>query len=194
MSRPLRKYLILCEDKKSSRDYLASFPVDPAFVRVETVGCGMNTDSLVKEAIRLNGEAKKQGVSYAEIYCVFDRNSFPAANFNLALQLASKHCIGAIYSNECFEIWYLLHFAYRDTAISRQELYKELSRKTRLNRRYDKAKAPLFPELEKLIPTAIKHAESLLEHFGRAHNPERDNPSTNLHILVKKLLELKGAA
>jgi len=133
-------------------------------------------------------------VTYAGIYCVFDRNSFPAERFNRALELASNNGIEAIWSNECFEIWYLLHFCYRNTAVSRQELCKELSKKNRLNRRYDKADVSLFSELEASLYVAIKNAERLLEHFGKEHNPERDNPSTNVHILVKKLLEIKSAA
>ncbi len=56
-NRPLRRLLILCEDTKSSRDYLSQFPFDQAQVAIECVGTGMNTDSLMEEAIRRKKKA-----------------------------------------------------------------------------------------------------------------------------------------
>ena len=46
-TRPLRRILILCEDTKSSRDYLAAFPHDRELVEIEFIGTGRNTDSLM---------------------------------------------------------------------------------------------------------------------------------------------------
>jgi hypothetical protein len=74
-----RKVLILCEAKKSSRLYFEGFRLDPERVDVETVGTGLTTDSLVQEAIKRQQQANK---AFDAIWCVFDRDSFPAQNFN----------------------------------------------------------------------------------------------------------------
>jgi len=84
----------------------------------------------------------------------------------------------------------LLHFCYRDTAIGRDALYKELGKANRLNRPYHKADKGIFKILEKLRPAAHRHAERLLKF-----NPSPlANPSTNVHRLVERLVALQQAA
>ena len=85
---------------------------------------------------------------YAKIWCVFDRDSFSVGKFNGAIQLAERQCIEPIWSNECFEIWYLLHFEFRNTAIDRANLYRELGEPHRLNRQYDKADTSVFSQFK----------------------------------------------
>lgn len=46
-------------------------------------------------------------------------------NFNQAIAKADGKGIKVAYSNPCFEIWYLLHFEFRNTAIDREELCKQ---------------------------------------------------------------------
>ena len=45
----------------------------------------------------------------------------------------------------------------------------------------------IFETLKPLQNIAIKNAKKLLQSYGDKHNPERDNPSTRVHILVKIL-------
>lgn len=87
----------------------------------------MNTDSLVQEAIDLKEKAARSGEPLNEIWCVFDRDSFPAQNFNRAFQLAKSKNISVAWANEAFEIWYLLHFNYYDTGLSRAEYGERLT-------------------------------------------------------------------
>ena len=190
--RPIRRYLIICEDERSSCDYLKAFEVDSAFVQVETYGCGMNTDALVAEAIRRKNSAPKSA-GYSKVWCVFDRDSFTPENFNRALIMAERNGLIAIWSNECFELRYLLHFHYRDTAIGRHQLCKALSHRGCLGRKYDKTDATIFPLLQPRIYKAIEHAEKLYLSHGSAINPESANPATLVHLLVKELLKLKEA-
>lgn len=115
--REIRKnFLIVCEGEKTEPNYFEKFRVPKKIFDV--VGIGANTASLVEKAIDLRG---KSIVSYDEVWCVFDRDSFPAQNFNNALSLAKNNNINVAYSNEAFEIWYLLHFHYHDAATSRAQ-------------------------------------------------------------------------
>jgi len=36
-------------------------------------------------------------------------------------------------------------------------------------------------------PDAIRNAQTLLDSYGPAHNPEKDNPCTTVHLLVQEL-------
>ncbi|NEP41321.1 MAG: RloB domain-containing protein, partial [Okeania sp. SIO2H7] len=143
-------------------------------------GLGKNTISLVEDALKI---IKEDG-NYNQVWCVFDRDSFPVKNFNQAIKDAKNYNIEVAYSNEAFEIWYLLHFEYRDTAMSRKDYRKSLTKK--LNKKYEKNSNKMYEILESKQPQAIKNAEKLLEQYNPL-NPVNDNPSTTVHLLVKEL-------
>lgn len=184
--RELRqRFLIVCEGEKTEPAYFRSFRVPQDVIDVH--GIGDNTLGLVREAIRLRDEATKFGKSedrYDQVWCVFDRDSFPAHNFNAALTLAGNEKIRVAYSNEAFELWYVLHFHYRDTAMSRQEYKTRLSEL--LGHPYRKNSDSMYAELESLQATAIQNASKLLTQYDPA-NPVSDNPSTTVHLLVQEL-------
>lgn len=91
--RNRQRVLILCEDSKSARLYFEGFKLDKRRIEVLAIGTGMNTDSLVQNAIDRKEEADRRGKPFNKIWCVFDRDSFPAQNFNRAFELADAHGI-----------------------------------------------------------------------------------------------------
>jgi len=99
-------------------------------------------------------------------------------NFNRALSRAKHEKVEVAYSNPCFEIWYLLHLEYRNTAIDRDELVKKMETE------YGYQKNALFEQGN--VDFAIVNAERLLASYPY-HNPEKDNPSTTVHKLFKVL-------
>lgn len=169
-------FLIVCEGAKTEPQYFKGFRLPS--VRVE--GAGKNTRSLVEEAIRLQQDSDR----YDHYWVVFDRDSFPAQTFNAALQMASRAGFEVAYSNEAFELWYLLHFSYSDTGLARG-LYAEKLTKC-LGRPYKKNDTAIYETLLPLQGQAIKHAQKLLASYP-SHNPEKDNPSTRVHELVELL-------
>lgn len=172
-----KRFLIVCEGKKTEPNYFHKFPV-PKDV-IEIVHTDHNTDGVVRQAI----ESMEEG-NYDQVWCVFDRDSFPAEHFNRAFQFAKKHSIQIAYSNEAFELWYLLHFEYYQTGISRQD-YIGLLRK-HLGGTYAKNNRYMYEKLLPHQPQAIKNAQRLLDQYTPP-NPEKDNPSTTVHILVQEL-------
>lgn len=186
-----RRVLILCEDEKSSRLYFEGFRLDTRRVEVLAVGTGMNTDSLVEDAIDRKKKATAAGQPFNEVWCVFDRDSFPAQNFNRAFDLAGNHGISLAWANEAFELWYLLHFNYHDTGLSRKEYGPRLQ--PLLGRPYDKADDTIFDTLKEHQPKAMKHARRLEKHWFEMGgcNPEKCNPSTSVHKLVEFLNEFE---
>jgi hypothetical protein len=178
--REVRKnFLIVCEGEKTEPNYFEKFRVPKKIFDV--VGIGANTISLVEKAIELRNNSI---VSYAEVWCVFDRDSFPAQNFNNAITLARQNNINVAYSNEAFEIWYLLHFNFHDSATSRAQYAAMLT--DRLGFQYKKNDPSMYDRILPLQNVAIRNAENLINSYVN-HSPERDNPSTTVHILVKEL-------
>lgn len=111
-------------------------------------------------------------------------------NFNQALAKADRNKIKVAYANPCFEIWYLLHFEYRNTAIDRENLNGILVRD------YQYAKNRLFtividPDLQE---TAIRNSKQLIKSWIEIQGkikPVTDNPSTTVHDLIELLNSFK---
>lgn len=102
-------------------------------------------------------------------------------SFNQAIVRAKAKKIKVAYSNPCFEIWYLLHFDYRNTTIDRDELVKQLEH----DYRYKKNALLILNQDQQ--DAAIKNATNLIRSWVDAQGttkPATDNPSTTVHDLV----------
>ncbi|RME44684.1 MAG: RloB domain-containing protein [Caldilineae bacterium] len=180
--RELRpRFLIVCEGEKTEPNYFRSFRVNAV---VEVRGIGRNTLQLVEYARKLQNEANRKGQPYTQVWIVLDRDTFPAQDFNDAIRQAEKEGFGVAYSNEAFELWYVLHFEYLDSAISRRQYQKKLAGK--LKRPYRKNDITLYRHLLPHQDTAIRNAQKLLASYPTP-NPARDNPCTTVHLLVQEL-------
>ena len=81
---------------------------------------------------------KKNKIEKGQIWCVYEKDSFPAKDFNGVVQRAERlnqenpdvqyH---AAWSNECIEFWFLLHFAYYTANNHRTEYIAFLNDKFR---------------------------------------------------------------
>jgi hypothetical protein len=173
------RFLIVCEGAKTEPNYFKSFRVNRTIFEVDIHGFGYNTLSLVEKAVEL-----KAGNDYDQVWCVFDRDSFPAQIFNSAFKKAELEGIKIAYSNEAFELWYLLHFQFYDSAIKRKEYWKMLSQQ--LGHKYEKNSETIYEELLDRQMDAIRNAKRLYASYSPC-NPERDNPSTTVFELVEAL-------
>ncbi len=180
--QPKQSFLIVCEGEKTEPNYFKSFRLHAAFVVVK--GCGANTKSLINETLKIIRKEKKNGITYDQVWCVFDRDDFPLQNFNAAIDMAQKKGIKTAYSNESFELWYLLHFQYYDSSLSRHQ-YRNMLKK-HLKHAYRKNSLSMYKELFPNQEKAIKNAEKLFKSY-QSPNPGKDNPSTTVHLLVKEL-------
>ncbi len=171
------RFLIVCEGERTEPNYFKGFhlPAKVADIR----GIGANTVSLVEKTIELRSEG-----DYDSVWCVFDRDSFPVQNFNEALQLAERNGINVAYSNEAFEIWYLLHFHYHNAALDRTQYAGKI--KAEIGRPYQKNDPEMYSLLRGRMNDAIRNAQKLLTNYEPL-NPAQDNPSTTVHVLVEEL-------
>ncbi len=210
--RPIRwrKYphlfLIVCEDGNTEPYYFRTFekhiPEETIFLRA--VGTGRSSKGVVEQAIvekeKLAEEANK---SVDEVWVVFDKDDAEKApantlRFTDAFKIAQEEKMKVAYSNEVFELWLLLHFSGVGSAntIPRANIYSSLetvikSFETHKLFVYEHGKTEVVDALIELgsEAKAIERAERLLaEQKGK--QPIDANPSTTVHILVKRLREL----
>lgn len=112
-----------------------------------------------------------------------------AFNEVIARGTANKPKIDIAWSNPCFEIWFLLHYEYRNTAIDRDDVYQRMNRL--LGKPYNKADGEIYTLLECRLPTAVKNATRLQEDASmRGVLPADTNPGTAVHTLVTQLLAM----
>jgi hypothetical protein len=105
-----------------------------------------------------------------------------------AITRAKDIGVDVAWSNPSFELWYLLHFEYRNTGIDRYELIARLSKC--LGNKYQKNDTNLFAELESKVNNAIRNANRLLENAVESDAPKM-NPATNVVKLVEKLFSFE---
>lgn len=190
---PERKYfLIVCEGERTEPEYFQYFKSFLPRNLIETInisGEGDNTVNVVNKAIAQRNERDANPLlpNFDEVWAVYDKDDFPAKNYNDASKLAAKNNINAGDSNQSFELWYVLHFNYLDSAINRQQYIKILDKA--LGYKYAKNDPKVVKHLfEKCnINSAISRAKKLNKlHEGKT--PSQSHPSTNVYKLVEKLL------
>ncbi len=193
-------FLIVCEGEKTEPLYFEAFKKDlPKGVlenaTIEIEGEGKNTISLIEEVIKIRERRERtSGRVYDQTWAVFDRDSFLPQNFNNAIFKGrdAQPEIQCAWSNEAFELWYLLHFEFYQDAASRHDYKARLEKaiSQRMDAPFKYAKNS--PEMYQLLKTwgnqeqAIAWAESL-ERGHEGENFADHNPCTLVYKLVKTL-------
>ncbi|PIP27067.1 MAG: abortive phage infection protein [Candidatus Moranbacteria bacterium CG23_combo_of_CG06-09_8_20_14_all_39_10] len=160
-------------------------------IKIKIKGTGYNTTSLVDyvEDFLVKNNIKIGNSDNSDNYwVVFDRDDF-SSNFDSAVEKAEKLGLKVAYSNECFELWFLLHFNFIDTAIGRKELIKKLDKEiSKTNgQSYQKNSKNMYEIIKNMEKDAIKNAEKLLEMYKKEHSYLKKDPSTTVHLLVNDL-------
>jgi hypothetical protein len=186
-TRPERRFfLIVCEGQKTEPNYFRAIgdALPRGTVRVEVHGEGMNTLSLVRRAGEIADGLKRNGSTVDRIWVVFDRDSFEADDFDNAISSARSRGFGVAWSNEAFELWYVLHFEARTAAMSRDEFQGRLSR--HLRRTYRKNAPDMYRLLRDRTAVASENAARLVAQ-SEGTPPHDANPCTRVHELVAEL-------
>lgn len=181
--KPQTRVLVICEDTKSSLQYLKDAAHHfRAYAEVDIVHCGKNDPlNIVKEAM------ERQRL-FDHVYCAIDRDRHEG--FDEALAVANGHKkISIIASYPCYEFWLLLHFQKtRKPYIgvgknsSGDLLIKDLCKFAGMESYAKGSSENLFERLIDRLPTARQHAVQVMED---ALNEDELNPRTRLHDLIE---------
>ena len=180
-----QSFLIVCEGEKTEPDYFKAFRMTAATVKA--VGEAMNTMTLVNKAISIREADKAKKRFYDQCWVVFDKDDFPAKDFNQAIKYAEKNGFQVAYSNQAFEYWFLLHFNLYQGPIHRNQ-YKNMLEKL-IGMPYSKTEgsgAMMYNLLLVRQEQAIKNSETVLAEISH-DNPAEEESSTTVHKLVKEL-------
>lgn len=198
--RPER-FLIVTEGTKTEPYYFEGFKrrineeFHGEYVTLRICGLGGHTVSLFEQAKSIT---KEDPDGFTQVWVVYDKDNFSSRDFNAVVDLcASASAEGVAYraawTNEAFELWYILHFAYVDSALDRALYTPILTRHLRAVGlgEYKKNRADMFDVLDMRMRTAISNAEKL-EKANEGCTPADSKPGTTVHLLVKELLPYLG--
>ena len=194
-------FLIVCEGKKTEPNYFKGFPKKRGkFVyeikfkgedeSEENMG-GISPKKVVEKAIELRDNSNQK---FDRVWAVFDKDDFK--DFDAAIFKAKKNNIGCAWSNEAFELWYLLHFQYRNTGMKRAEYQEVIEYEINKNwknkkkpYKYTKNATDMYSVLQNYgnQELAIKWAKQLAQQY----NDEKyatHNPRSQVYELVKQLI------
>ncbi len=212
-NRPPRRYfLIVCEGEKTEPNYFKSIvaKLPREMVNHVTVrGFGRSPSGLIEEAKKEIKKRRAEGLpDYYYVWLVFDKDEIPDGEFNRVIdmmpELSGKKKAGersiaqweCAWSNEAFELWYLLHFCEQSGgAVGREKLQKMLEDAVRANTEerdfvYKKNDSNMFARLERFTPEAIGRAERTLlrQCQSKGMSWAAMNPATTVYKLVRNLL------
>ena len=182
---PGERFLIVCEGEKTEPNYFNSFRL-PGLIYVHAEGFGVSPPQLVEVALEIkrNSSRNRGHEPFDQIWCVFDRDDWTDSDFNNAIRQAENKGLKVAYSNQAFELWYLLHFHYYNFPMHRKDYENKLSEL--LGCPYSKNSSDMYDQLRSQQSMAVKNARHLLKLYPNPQ-PASDNPSTTVHILVEEL-------
>ncbi len=193
-------YLIFTEGTKTEPLYFEGFKraIESSgrkSVLIEIIGVGRATLQLMRAADEF---IEDYSIENAEIWLLSDKDEFPDEQFNELIRQCRKrdsqkyrnNYWHAGWSNECFELWFLLHFSFYQAAASQNEYYRMLKNQFRKfgMKNYQKNSPELFDLLVRYGSPkyAISCAKKLwTEKEGLM--PSKAVPCTSVFLLVEEL-------
>lgn len=192
---------IFCEGEQTEPLYFAGFekaiksnPIYKNTVHVHVEGIGAETLRVIYAA---EDYVKNNGIENANIWCVYDKDSFPSTDFNAVSERArtlnsqqNKVVYHVAWSNQCIEYWFVLHFAFY-TADNDRKYYRSFlhSKFKELKwNKYEKNNNELFKIMtENGNPKqAILWAQRRLDEC-KSLSDSTSAPATKVHLLVQSL-------
>ena len=188
-------HLIVTEGIKTEPQYFEALKnhINKNFkghISMKIYGTGNNTVNVFEKAKEL---ATKSPNGFKYVWIVYDTDDFLAENINKVVELCNSNSseqtvYHALWSNQCIELWYLLHFSYFQSDIKRKEYYPKLTQQLKRIKKgeYKKNRDDMFDILKPYINTAIANAEKLADE-NKSKTPTQSAPGTEVFRIIKML-------
>lgn len=188
-------HLIVTEGVKTEVNYFNGFKEEINQKYANTVesyeinirGAGKETLRIIEE---INDIRRRSPHVFEHVWAVFDKDDFPKDHFDNAITAAYAHNIKVAWSNECIELWFLLHFSYLSASIPRELYYEKLNdalRKIGVSKGYSKIDSNLYHILKPYQPIAIQNAGRLKKNYQDHISYSNRLPCTTVDELVSEL-------
>lgn len=195
------RYYIFCEGQQTEPLYFGAFkklieenPIYKDMVMIEIEPCQAETMRVIGMAEEY---VKKNAITKGQIWCVYDKDGFPPERFNGVVERTEtlnkdnpELQYHAAWSNECIELWFILHFVFYTANNHRSEYIDFLNKKFEELGigKYQKNMPNIFDILlehgdSKL---AIRYAKRIIKD-NEGKTPTEIAPGTKVYELVEEL-------
>jgi len=193
--QPRKSMLIVCEGQETEPRYFTSLKAmyKLKLVEIEIIGKGETPITVVNRALTMQEEREKDaekdgfftGSKFDEVWCVFDREgNHQSPSFHQAVNKALANKLELAISNPSFEFWFIIHF--EQTTKPFQNASDVIPHLKKHIPNYQK-NLEVCNKIFHLTEDAIKHSEWILNSHKENSAESYPNPSTEVHMLVKKL-------
>ena len=196
-------FYIFCEGEQTEPNYFKKFkqiiesnPIYKNMVLIKIEGCAAETMRVISQA---EDYVARNQIKKGQIWCVFDKDSFPAKDFNGVEKRAEflnknndKLKYNVAWSNECIEYWFILHFDNYSSNNSRTEYIRYLNKKfsdlkigkykKNMDNIFDILREHGHPDL------AIRYAKRIIDD-NKGKTPSQIAPGTKVYELVESLVK-----
>ncbi len=159
-------------------------------IQLDIFGEGDNTLSLFEKAKK---RAEQNPNGYKHVWVVYDTDDFPSDYINRTEKLCQQSSTSetqyhAIWSNQCIELWYLLHFSFFQSDIHRKEYWPKLSEwlESIGAGSYAKGRPDMYEILKPYMDYGIANAKRL-DKINEGKAPASAAPGTKVYELIEKL-------
>lgn len=184
---------IVCEGEETEPKYFSHFNkrYSGAKVRIKT-SLYKNAEKLVKNAETIIGKNIYAPEDGDTMWCVFDCDANTDEALRSAFAFAKKHGYKIIFSNPCFELWFLLHYIDQNGYLKDCDaVLKKLTNKDKLPG-YHK-NTDVYQILLPMQNKAIMRASNryiLLKKRNKQFLSRSSNPATNVFSIVEYLNQI----
>lgn len=151
--------------------------------RIFVRGTGRNTKGLLRFA---RTQVEKEFPQAEVVWLMYDKDDFPLDNFDNTQYSAEKRKESRQYrvawSNECIELWFVLHFQELVVNNGREQYQQILKQKCG----YEKTLENLYDLLKDKTDVAIQRAKRQYESYND-EAPSKRCPATRVYELVDEL-------
>lgn len=197
------QYYIFCEGEQTEPNYFNGFKkiIDDSPIYKNMVS--VKIEPIGAETLYVMGQAEAyihdQQIQKGQVWCVYDKDSFPAERFDGVVTRTNElnkqnsniqyHCA---WSNQCIELWFILHFSYYQSDNHRRYYVDYLNgifEKKKLGK-YEKNMTNIFDILLNYgdPKMASRFARKLLMN-SKDKQPSDIAPGTKVYELVEELAQ-----
>jgi len=160
-------------------------------IQLDIFGEGDNTLSLFEKARK---KAISSPSTYKHVWVVYDMDDFPAEHIDKTMFLCNQNSneettYHAAWSNQCIELWFLLHFSFMQSDIHRSSYWPKLTEwlENLGEGEYEKNREDMYRILGPFMDDAIRNAKKL-DEINKGRLPSQSAPGTKVYELVEMLL------
>ena len=188
-------HLIVTEGTETEPQYFQDIKktIDAKYrnrIHLDITGKGDNTLNLFNRAVK---DVSHSSIVYKHVWLVYDKDDFPGEHFDRTATLCETTSTEetryhAVWSNQCIELWFLLHFMFLQADLHRNEYLLKLTRclKERNLGSYYKNRSDIYEVLHPYMYEAIRNARKL-EVINRGKPPSQSAPGTMAHHFIEIL-------